>query len=133
MKIIFLLLSIPFILIMLVFAFLLFRRKDPLAKALCTLNIGAIVSTVIYILSILNFPYNLSMFFSGCYYSSVHWLLLLFINFLFILTETPVKATSVQAFFIISKIIAALDTASLLLNVYTNPEKNLHNPYLLVH
>ena len=129
MKIIFLLLSIPFILIMLVFAFLLFRRKDPLAKALCTLNIGAIVSTVIYILSILNFPYNISMFFNGCYYSSVHWLLLLFINFLFILTETPVKATSVQAFFIISKIIAALDTASLLLNVYTHHAFTL-TPYI---
>ncbi|MBQ0051296.1 MAG: EAL domain-containing protein [Treponema sp.] len=117
-RLIFIIFAALMVAVMCTCCFYLRRRDSQIKRSLYKLNFFAVFTTILYVLSILKFSYNTSVFISGAYYSSVHWLLLFFVDYLFLFTDTPLGAKTVRGFRYFARVLAILDTISLTTNVF---------------
>lgn len=122
-RFLFFLISFLILAILSLCCFVLRLRNSSLKKALFSVNLVAFFSVVFQILSLQNFNlnlnFNLALVFNGFYYASIDWLLLFFINYLFVFTDTPVKSTSVTVFFQFSYLVVLTDSIALITNAIT--------------
>lgn len=95
------------------------KKKDSsLSRCLFRQSCGTVVSTALYILSLLKFPLFLSYFINSLYYASIQWLLILFLHFTLVLTETPLKRSSTALFIKVCIFFAIADSLSLISTVF---------------
>lgn len=80
-------LSSIFIVLIGVYCIYLKQNKSPLSKSLFNLHLGAIVSTVLYNISLLTTKLLSAYFIISLYYISIHFLVILLTDFIFIFTE----------------------------------------------
>ena len=80
-------LSSIFIVLMGVYCIYLKQNKSPLSKSLFKLHLGAIVSTVLYNISLITTNLLSAYFITSLYYISIHFLVILLTDFIFIFTE----------------------------------------------
>ena len=76
-----------FIVLMGVYCIYLKQNKSPLSKSLFNLHLGAIVSTVLYNISLITTNLLSAYFITSLYYISIHFLVILLTDFIFIFTE----------------------------------------------
>lgn len=81
-------LSSIFIVLIGVYCIYLKQNKSPLSKSLFNLHLGAIVSTVLYNISLITTKLLFAYFITSLYYISIHFLVILLTDFIFIFTET---------------------------------------------
>lgn len=81
-------LSSIFIVLIGVYCIYLKQNKSPLSKSLFNLHLGAIVSTVLYNISLITTNLLSAYFITSLYYISIHFLVILLTDFIFIFTET---------------------------------------------
>lgn len=87
MKTVYMTLSGIFIVLMGVYCIYLKQNKSPLSKSLFNLHLGAIVSTVLYNISLITTNLLSANFITSLYYISIHFLVILLTDFTFIFTE----------------------------------------------
>lgn len=80
-------LSSIFIVLIGVYCIYLKQNKSPLSKSLFNLHLGAIVSTVLYNISLITTKLLFAYFITSLYYISIHFLVILLTDFIFIFTE----------------------------------------------
>lgn len=80
-------LSSIFIVLIGVYCIYLKQNKSPLSKSLFNLHLGAIVSTVLYNISLITTNLLSAYFITSLYYISIHFLVILLTDFIFIFTE----------------------------------------------
>lgn len=88
MKTVYMTLSSIFIVLIGVYCIYLKQNKSPLSKSLFNLHLGAIVSTVLYNISLITTKLLFAYFITSLYYISIHFLVILLTDFIFIFTET---------------------------------------------
>lgn len=81
-------LSSIFIVLIGAYCIYLKQNKSPLSKSLFNLHLGAIVSTVLYNISLITTKLLFAYFITSLYYISIHFLVILLTDFIFIFTET---------------------------------------------
>lgn len=132
-------LSSIFIVLMGVYCIYLKQNKSPLSKSLFNLHLGAIVSTVLYNISLITTNLLSAYFITSLYYISIHFLVILLTDFIFIFTEmsSSPKYKKIIAFF--KKIwlyVFLVDSFILILNPFFHHEFELsrlfinHNVFL---
>lgn len=87
MKTVYITLSSIFIVLMGVYCIYLKQNKSPLSKSLFNLHLGAIVSTVLYNISLITTNLLSAYFITSLYYISIHFWVILLTDFTFIFTE----------------------------------------------
>ena len=139
MKTVYMTLSSIFIVLMGVYCIYLKQNKSPLSKSLFNLHLGAIVSTVLYNISLITTNLLSAYFITSLYYISIHFLVILLTDFIFIFTEmsSSPKYKKIIAFF--KKIwlyVFLVDSFILILNPFFHHEFELsrlfinHNVFL---
>ncbi|MGI5070227.1 EAL domain-containing protein [Treponema pectinovorum] len=118
MNIVFILLSVFFVAAIGICCFYLKKKNTKLSRALFRQSCGAAISTVLYVLSIIKLPILISNIINSLYFVSIHWLLILFFHFAFVLTETSIKSNFATIFINIWTSLLIADTVSLLSNVF---------------
>lgn len=133
MKSVYMTLSSIFIVLMGVYCIYLKKNKSPLSKSLFKLHLGAIVSTVLYNISLINTTLWFAYFITSLYYISIHFLVILLINFAFIFTEMPSSQKYkkfIEAFKKIWLYVFLVDSFILILNPFFHHEFELSGLYI---
>lgn len=139
MKTVYMTLSSIFIVLMGVYCIYLKQNKSPLSKSLFNLHLGAIVSTVLYNISLITTKLLFAYFITSLYYISIHFLVILLTDFIFIFTETsssPKYKNFIAVFKEIWLCVFLVDSFILILNPFFHHEFELsrlfinHNVFL---
>lgn len=132
-------LSSIFIVLMGVYCIYLKQNKSPLSKSLFNLHLGAIVSTVLYNISLITTNLLSAYFITSLYYISIHFLVILLTDFIFIFTEmssSPKYKKFIKVFNKIWLYVFFVDSFILILNPFFHHEFELsrlfinHNVFL---
>lgn len=132
-------LSSIFIVLIGVYCIYLKQNKSPLSKSLFNLHLGAIVSTVLYNISLITTKLLSAYFITSLYYISIHFLVILLTDFIFIFTETSSSPKYKKFIKIFNKIwlcVFLVDSFILILNPFFHHEFELsrlfinHNVFL---
>ena len=132
-------LSSIFIVLIGVYCIYLKQNKSPLSKSLFNLHLGAIVSTVLYNISLITTNLLSAYFITSLYYISIHFLVILLTDFIFIFTETsssPKYKKFIEIFKKIWLCVFLVDSFILILNPFFHHEFELsrlfinHNVFL---
>ena len=132
-------LSSIFIVLIGAYCIYLKQNKSPLSKSLFNLHIGAIVSTVLYNISLITTNLLSAYFITSLYYISIHFLVILLIDFTFIFTEmssSPKYKKFIKVFNKIWLYVFLVDSFILILNPFFHHEFELsrlfinHNVFL---
>lgn len=109
-----------FIIAAMVSCCLVLRRRDSeLKSSLFNVDCAGTVVFILQLLTLFDFGEKVSLFFSGLYYASVHWLLIFFVDYLFVFTQTPFKSKNLVVFRNIWAVALIFDSLSLLTNVFS--------------
>ena len=139
MKTVYMTLSSIFIVLMGVYCIYLKQNKSPLSKSLFNLHLGAIVSTVLYNISLITTNLLSANFITSLYYISIHFLVILLTDFIFIFTEmssSPKYKKFIKVFNKIWLYVFFVDSFILILNPFFHHEFELsrlfinHNVFL---
>ena len=139
MKTVYMTLSSIFIVLMGVYCIYLKQNKSPLSKSLFKLHLGAIVSTVLYNISLITTNLLSAYFITSLYYISIHFLVILLTDFIFIFTEmssSPKYKKFIKFFNKIWLYVFFVDSFILILNPFFHHEFELsrlfidHNVFL---
>lgn len=126
-------LSSIFIVLMGVYCIYLKQSKSPLSKSLFNLHLGAIVSTVLYNISLINTTLLFAYFITSLYYISIHFLVILLIDFTFIFTEmssSPKYKKFIKVFNKIWLYVFLVDSFILILNPFFHHEFELSRLFI---
>ena len=126
-------LSSIFIVLMGVYCIYLKQNKSPLSKNLFKLHLGAIVSTVLYNISLINTTLLFAYFITSLYYISIHFLVILLIDFTFIFTEmssSPKYKKFIKFFNKIWLYVFLVDSFILILNPFFHHEFELSRLFI---
>lgn len=132
-------LSSIFIVLIGVYCIYLKQNKSPLSKSLFNLHLGAIVSTVLYNISLITTNLLSAYFITSLYYISIHFLVILLTDFIFIFTETSSSPKYKKIIAVFKKIwlcVFFVDSFILILNPFFHHEFELsrlfinHNVFL---
>lgn len=132
-------LSSIFIVLIGVYCIYLKQNKSPLSKSLFNLHLGAIVSTVLYNISLITTKLLSAYFIISLYYISIHFLVILLTDFIFIFTEmssSPKYKKFIAVFKEIWLYVFFVDSFILILNPFFHHEFELsrlfinHNVFL---
>lgn len=126
-------LSSIFIVLMGVYCIYLKQNKSPLSKSLFKLHLGAIVSTVLYNISLINTKLWFAYFITSLYYISIHFLVILLTDFIFIFTEmssSPKYKKFIKVFNKIWLYVFFVDSFILILNPFFHHEFELSRLYI---
>ena len=126
-------LSSIFIVLMGVYCIYLKQNKSPLSKSLFNLHLGAIVSTVLYNISLITTNLLSAYFITSLYYISIHFLVILLTDFIFIFTEmssSPKYKKIIAAFKEIWLCVFLVDSFILILNPFFHHEFELSRLYI---
>lgn len=126
-------LSSIFIVLMGVYCIYLKQNKSPLSKSLFNLHLGAIVSTVLYNISLINTTLLFAYFITSLYYISIHFLVILLIDFTFIFTEmssSPKYKKFIKVFNKIWLYVFLVDSFILILNPFFHHEFELSRLFI---
>ena len=133
MKTVYMTLSSIFIVLMGVYCIYLKQNKSPLSKSLFNLHLGAIVSTVLYNISLLTTKLLSAYFITSLYYISIHFLVILLTDFIFIFTEmssSPKYKKFIKIFNKIWLCVFLVDSFILILNPFFHHEFELSRLYI---
>lgn len=139
MKTVYMTLSSIFIVLIGVYCIYLKQNKSPLSKSLFNLHLGAIVSTVLYNISLITTKLLFAYFITSLYYISIHFLVILLTDFIFIFTETSSSPKYKKFIAVFKKIwlyVFLVDSFILILNPFFHHEFELsrlfinHNVFL---
>ncbi|MGN0718081.1 EAL domain-containing protein [Treponema berlinense] len=133
MKTVYITLSSIFIVLMGVYCIYLKQNKSPLSKSLFNLHLGAIVSTVLYNISLINTKLWFAYFITSLYYISIHFLVILLIDFAFIFTGMSSSQKYKKFIEVFKKIwlyVFLLDSFILILNPFFHHEFELSGLYI---
>lgn len=119
LKLIFLFLIVIVLSINATCCFILKKNKSALAHTLITLNNSAVFTFICYFLSLIKFSDRISLFFVGAYNVSIHWLLIFFLDYLFVFTDMSFSYPKITLFRRIVRSVAVVDIISFMLNVFT--------------
>lgn len=126
-------LSSIFIVLMGVYCIYLKQNKSPLSKSLFNLHLGAIVSTVLYNISLLTTKLLSAYFITSLYYISIHFLVILLTDFIFIFTEMSSSQKYKKFIKVFKKIwlcVFLVDSFILILNPFFHHEFELSRLYI---
>lgn len=126
-------LSSIFIVLMGVYCIYLKQNKSPLSKSLFNLHLGAIVSTVLYNISLLTTKLLSAYFITSLYYISIHFLVILLTDFIFIFTEMSSSPKYKKIIAVFKKIWLCgflVDSFILILNPFFHHEFELSRLYI---
>ena len=126
-------LSSIFIVLMGVYCIYLKQNKSPLSKNLFNLHLGAIVSTVLYNISLITTKLLSAYFITSLYYISIHFLVILLTDFIFIFTEmssSPKYKKFIKVFNKIWLYVFLIDSFILILNPFFHHEFELSRLYI---
>lgn len=126
-------LSSIFIVLMGVYCIYLKQNKSPLSKSLFNLHLGAIVSTVLYNISLITTNLLSAYFITSLYYISIHFLVILLTDFIFIFTEmssSPKYKKFIKIFNKIWLCVFFVDSFILILNPFFHHEFELSRLYI---
>lgn len=126
-------LSSIFIVLMGVYCIYLKQNKSPLSKSLFNLHLGAIVSTVLYNISLITTKLLSAYFITSLYYISIHFLVILLTDFIFIFTEmssSPKYKKFIKVFNKIWLYVFFVDSFILILNPFFHHEFELSRLYI---
>lgn len=126
-------LSSIFIVLMGVYCIYLKQNKSPLSKSLFNLHLGAIVSTVLYNISLITTNLLSAYFITSLYYISIHFLVILLTDFIFIFTEmssSPKYKKFIKVFNKIWLCVFFVDSFILILNPFFHHEFELSRLYI---
>lgn len=126
-------LSSIFIVLMGVYCIYLKQNKSPLSKSLFNLHLGAIVSTVLYNISLITTNLLSAYFITSLYYISIHFLVILLTDFIFIFTEMSSSPKYKKFIAIFKKIwlyVFLVDSFILILNPFFHHEFELSRLYI---
>lgn len=132
-------LSSIFIVLIGAYCIYLKQNKSPLSKSLFNLHLGAIVSTVLYNISLITTNLLSAYFITSLYYISIHFLVILLTDFIFIFTEmssSPKYKKFIAVFKEIWLYVFFVDSFILILNPFFHHEFELsrlfinHNVFL---
>lgn len=126
-------LSSIFIVLMGVYCIYLKQNKSPLSKSLFNLHLGAIVSTVLYNISLITTNLLSAYFITSLYYISIHFLVILLTDFIFIFTEmssSPKYKKFIKVFNKIWLYVFFVDSFILILNPFFHHEFELSRLYI---
>lgn len=126
-------LSSIFIVLMGVYCIYLKQNKSPLSKSLFKLHLGAIVSTVLYNISLITTNLLSAYFITSLYYISIHFLVILLTDFIFIFTEmssSPKYKKFIKVFNKIWLYVFLIDSFILILNPFFHHEFELSRLYI---
>lgn len=133
MKTVYMTLSSIFIVLMGVYCIYLKQNKSPLSKSLFNLHLGAIVSTVLYNISLITTNLLSAYFITSLYYISIHFLVILLTDFIFIFTEmssSPKYKKFIKIFNKIWLCVFFVDSFILILNPFFHHEFELSRLYI---
>ena len=133
MKTVYMTLSSIFIVLMGVYCIYLKQNKSPLSKSLFNLHLGAIVSTVLYNISLITTNLLSAYFITSLYYISIHFLVILLTDFIFIFTEMSSSPKYKKFIAIFKKIwlyVFLVDSFILILNPFFHHEFELSRLYI---
>lgn len=133
MKTVYMTLSGIFIVLMGVYCIYLKQNKSPLSKSLFNLHLGAIVSTVLYNISLITTNLLSAYFITSLYYISIHFLVILLTDFIFIFTEmssSPKYKKFIKVFNKIWLYVFFVDSFILILNPFFHHEFELSRLYI---
>ena len=133
MKTVYMTLSSIFIVLMGVYCIYLKQNKSPLSKSLFNLHLGAIVSTVLYNISLITTKLLSAYFITSLYYISIHFLVILLTDFIFIFTEmssSPKYKKFIKVFNKIWLYVFFVDSFILILNPFFHHEFELSRLYI---
>ena len=133
MKTVYMTLSSIFIVLMGVYCIYLKQNKSPLSKSLFNLHLGAIVSTVLYNISLLTTKLLSAYFITSLYYISIHFLVILLTDFIFIFTEMSSSQKYKKFIKVFKKIwlcVFLVDSFILILNPFFHHEFELSRLYI---
>lgn len=122
-----------FIVLMGVYCIYLKQNKSPLSKSLFNLHLGAIVSTVLYNISLITTNLLSANFITSLYYISIHFLVILLTDFTFIFTEmssSPKYKKFIKVFNKIWLYVFFVDSFILILNPFFHHEFELSRLYI---
>lgn len=122
-----------FIVLMGVYCIYLKQNKSPLSKSLFNLHLGAIVSTVLYNISLITTNLLSAYFITSLYYISIHFLVILLTDFIFIFTEmssSPKYKKFIKVFNKIWLYVFFVDSFILILNPFFHHEFELSRLYI---
>jgi len=97
----------------------LHRRDTELKSSLFNVDCAGTVVFILQLFTMFDFGDKASLFFSGLYYASVHWLLIFFVDYIFAFTQTSFKSKNLVVFRNIWAAALIFDTLSLLTNVFS--------------
>ena len=126
-------LSSIFIVLMGVYCIYLKQNKSPLSKSLFNLHLGAIVSTALYNISLITTKLLFAYFITSLYYISIHFLVILLTDFIFIFTEmssSPKYKKFIKFFNKIWLYVFFVDSFILILNPFFHHEFELSRLYI---
>lgn len=126
-------LSSIFIVLMGVYCIYLKQNKSPLSKSLFNLHLGAIVSTALYNISLITTNLLSAYFITSLYYISIHFLVILLTDFIFIFTEmssSPKYKKFIKVFNKIWLYVFFADSFILILNPFFHHEFELSRLYI---
>ena len=109
------------------------QNKSPLSKSLFNLHLGAIVSTVLYNISLITTNLLSAYFITSLYYISIHFLVILLTDFIFIFTEmssSPKYKKFIKVFNKIWLYVFFVDSFILILNPFFHHEFELSRLYI---
>ena len=133
MKTVYMTLSSIFIVLMGVYCIYLKQNKSPLSKSLFNLHLGAIVSTALYNISLITTKLLFAYFITSLYYISIHFLVILLTDFIFIFTEmssSPKYKKFIKFFNKIWLYVFFVDSFILILNPFFHHEFELSRLYI---
>lgn len=126
-------LSSIFIVLIGVYCIYLKQNKSPLSKSLFNLHLGAIVSTVLYNISLITTKLLSAYFITSLYYISIHFLVILLTDFIFIFTEMSSSPKYKKIIAVFKKIwlcVFFVDSFILILNPFFHHEFELSRLYI---
>lgn len=126
-------LSSIFIVLIGVYCIYLKQNKSPLSKSLFNLHLGAIVSTVLYNISLITTKLLFAYFITSLYCISIHFLVILLTDFIFIFTEmssSPKYKKFIAVFKEIWLYVFFVDSFILILNPFFHHEFELSRLYI---
>lgn len=119
MRLLFFVIALIMLAVVCLCCFVLRHRASVLKGSLFYLNLTASIVIVLQLVTLFEWNKKTALFLNGIYYASADWVFLCFINYLFALTGTFLKAKSVVLFRRIYAGLLLADGIELLTNVFT--------------